>query len=236
MSESSSATEGNEKIDRLQKDLEELKTNVEGSSEQVNKAVEELRKAVVDIRSAVSEIENPFNLLRVITNEKDLSRLNRGQPLIKKLKTGEVATIPEEPEVEPEAEEEQTEKKVKEARFESANLLNFKHGSSLVRWIYTMLDLGFDEDSLRRICQYCEYFDLVPRGSSIFVSNMVSAIVKAKSKQLFEEDVILSIYTAAQAAGTKVKPDDIIEPVMQVLRRKKSEKMEKIENLGKLVR
>jgi len=225
----------NEKIERLEKDLEKLKTSVEGSSLEMNKTVEDLRKAVIDIRSAVSEIENPFNLLRVITNEKDLDRMNKAQPLVEKIKIREETANIEEPKFEAKPGEEVKEvtekppdkEEVKEAGLESTTFPNFKYGSSLVSWIYTMLDLGFDQESLRSICQYCEYIGLIPKGSSIYVSNLVGAIIEARANGLSEEEVILGIYTVAKAAGTKIKPDDTSEVLIQILKRSRLEKLVK---------
>ncbi len=61
-----------ERIDRLERNLKELKASVMGSSVEMARTVEELRKALIDIRSAVNEIENLFDVLNEITNRKDL--------------------------------------------------------------------------------------------------------------------------------------------------------------------
>jgi len=57
-------------------EVAELRSDVDKISEELKMAVGELKKSIVDIRSAVSEIENPFNLLRVISSEKDVKKLN----------------------------------------------------------------------------------------------------------------------------------------------------------------
>jgi hypothetical protein len=95
-------------------------------------------------------------------------------------------------------------------------------GASIVQWVYTMLDLGFDEESIRRICDYCEFSDFMPRGYSEHVSNLVGAVVKARSQNLSAEEVILSIYGAAQAAGAKVDPQDLSGLIMRVLKKCKT--------------
>jgi len=227
MSESSSAEEAkertDERADKIEKELVELKTRIDGSSAEMGKTVDELRKAVVDIRSAVSEIENPFNLLRAITDEKDLDKMKGARAIIeKKREAGDVEETREES-----AEEGEKVKEPPTSLKEVGSLLSFKHGVSLVRWIYAMLDLGFEGENLRSVCEYCEYLGLIPSGSSPYVSNMADAIIKTKSKGLQEEEVILSMYTAAESAGAKVSPSDIVECVFQVLRRtnKKNKKM-----------
>ncbi len=92
-------------------------------------------------------------------------------------------------------------------------------GTSIVQWVYTMLDLGFDEESIRRICDYCEFSDFMPKGYSEHVSNLVGAVVRARSQNLSAEEVILSIYGAAHAAGVKVDPQDLSGMIMRVLKK-----------------
>ena len=95
-------------------------------------------------------------------------------------------------------------------------------GTSLVQWVYTMLDLGFDEESIQRICDYCEFSDFMPKGYSQHVSNLVGAIVKARSQNISAEEVILSIYGAAQAAGVKTDPQGLSGLIMRVLKKCKA--------------
>ncbi len=258
--------EGDERLDRLETDLENLKKSVTSSSLDMKKAVEELRKAVIDIRSAVSEIENPFNLLRVITNEEDLANasIRTSEPADKKLKIKKEETRSDNPETErsdksksmqggksegkerleaPPCSEEQVhgkereeivpsleEKSIKvdEVGSEKPLQLSFKSGCSLLNWIYMMLDMGFDRESLKSIYRYCEYLGLVPDRSSIFVSEMIDAVVKAKSRGLSADDVILGIYFAGEAAGRRVKVDDVIGLIVKVLRRNKLERVEEL--------
>ena len=211
----SAPAEGKGRIDRLETDLEDLKTTVEGSSVEVKRAVGDLEKAVVDIRSAVSEIENPFNLLRVITNEKDIGRIKAAQPAIGHA----VRRERDEAEI-----EEPRPAETGELR-EPVSLLTFKHGTSLVRWIYAMLDLGFDERALKGICDYCEYIGLIPTGSRPHLSNMIDTISSLNSKGLFEEEVIVSMYTVAEATEVKVEGYRVGEALIRLLGRNKSKRM-----------
>lgn len=212
LSESHSApTEGKGRIDRLETDLEELKTTVEGSSVEVKRAVGDLEKAVVDIRSAVSEIENPFNLLRAITNEKDINRIKAAQPAIGHALRRES----DETEI-----GESGHGEAEELR-KPVGLLTFKHGTSLVRWIYAMLDLGFDEKALKSISDYCEYIGLIPTGSRPHLFSMIDTISSLKSKGLFEEEVIVSMYTAAEATEAKVEGYRVGEALIRLLGRNK---------------
>ncbi len=92
-------------------------------------------------------------------------------------------------------------------------------GTSIVQWVYTMLDLGFDEESIHRICDYCEFSDFMPKGYSEHVSNLVGAVVKARSQNISAEEVILSIYGAAHASGVKTDSHDLSGLLMQVLKK-----------------
>jgi hypothetical protein len=95
-------------------------------------------------------------------------------------------------------------------------------GTSIVQWVYTMLDLGFDEESIHRICDYCEFSDFMPKGYSEHVSNLVGAVVRARSQNLSAEEVILSIYGAAHASGVKMDPQDLSGLIMRVLKKCKA--------------
>jgi hypothetical protein len=95
-------------------------------------------------------------------------------------------------------------------------------GTSIVDWVYTMLDLGFDEEGIRKICEYCEFSSLMPKGYSEHVSNLVGAVIKARSMKLTPEEVILSMYGAADAAGTRTNPKDLTTLIMRVLKKNKT--------------
>jgi hypothetical protein len=94
--------------------------------------------------------------------------------------------------------------------------------ASIVQWVYAMLELGFDEESIRRICDYCEFSSFMPKGYSEHVSNLVGAVVRARSQNLSVEEVILSIYGAAEAAGAKLDPDDLTGLTMRALKKFKT--------------
>jgi hypothetical protein len=94
--------------------------------------------------------------------------------------------------------------------------------SQTINWIYTMLDLGFDEESIRRLCDYCEFSSFIPKGYSQQVSNLVGAIVKARGQKLTPEEVILSMYGAADAAGTRTNPKDLTQLIMRVLKKNRT--------------
>ena len=236
--EASDEVGGEERIGRLEKEISRLKAEVQSSSDEMKRTVEDLKRAVVDIRSAVSEIENPFNLLRVITNEKDLEKVSKvsfHRPAIEKIQiekrkeTPEIIEPREEKREEAEdaskPEEEVMEKQVAAEADEQISLetwpLEFKNTFSLIQWVYDMFDMGFSGEDLKRICQYCEHFGITPEGSSIHISGMIDALADARSKGFSEEDIMLILYMAAEAFGVEVEKKIIRELAVNVLKRNK---------------
>jgi len=94
--------------------------------------------------------------------------------------------------------------------------------TSIVHWIYMMLDLGFDEKSIRKICDYCEFSGFMPKGYGAQIVNLVGAIVRARSQNLSAEEVILSLYGAANASGVKTDAEDLKRLITSVLRKGKT--------------
>lgn len=217
--------EMDDRIDDVEKEINNLKSRVDSLSDDLANAITELRNAVLEIRTAVSEIENPFNLLRIITNEKDLEKISKMRPKMKSEISPEALKI--ELEEEPPKTEEAVEavKAVEEEVFpeekpaEPMERPSFKHGVALLRWVYMMLDLGFDEEGIRRLCEYCEFFRFIPKGASPYISNLSRVVMKARAQGLLEEEVILSIYGIAEALGMRIRPEDLSGLLVQVLRK-----------------
>jgi len=233
----SEGSESEDRVSKLEREVERLKADVRNSSKEIKQTVEDLKKAVVDIRSAVSEIENPFNLLRVITSEKDLEKLSGVQPKIERIQIvkeeSKEKTEEEKPESLPAAEKEieETQKHLEEQIMEAApggETLGFQHNFSLfslIRWIYNMFDLGFDSSDLKGICQCCEYAGVIPKGSSVHISNVIDALAAARAKGFSEEDIMLVLYMAAEAFGVGIKTEELREMVMSMLKRKRIERV-----------
>ena len=97
--------------------------------------------------------------------------------------------------------------------------ISFNASIALIKWVWTLLDLGFDEGDVEKLSSYCEFFGLLPRGSSRFISEVASAVSKARSLNLSEEMVALSIYGAAKASGVKIELEDITDIVFNALRK-----------------
>ncbi|MEM2342246.1 MAG: hypothetical protein QXX94_07185 [Candidatus Bathyarchaeia archaeon] len=215
------------KIEEIEKEIREIKSTISQINE-IASTVEDLKKALIDMRSTINEMENPFNLLKLITDEEGLAKVNEAKPIIEgivKEKEVEREKPPEKilPKMEAEPEkpvEEIDEVKIKE-EFEKKPLtitLDFKRTISLVEWIYTMLDIGFDEDGIRKICEYSEFFGFIPKGSAAYISNLAGAIKNAKSSNITEDVFTLSIYNIANIMGVKINWDGVAELIKNFLR------------------
>jgi hypothetical protein len=110
------------------------------------------------------------------------------------------------------------------SRHERVNVTNLYSDTSIVHWVYTMLDLGFDAKNIQKLCDYCEYAGFMPKGYSVQVSNLVGAIVKARSRNLSPEELILSMHAAAEAAGVKKNSADLKGLIISVLKKSKADK------------
>jgi len=226
------------------KEMDELKSDVESTSQELKTAVTELRKSIVDIRSAVSEIENPFNLLRVISSEKDLKKLNseRLPPGVKSLALGK-------PENKSPVEEEKPEEKP--SPFEEERPLEHpplelqppaelepkivpqpqgrlpKTGSGYLDWVWPLLDSGFSSDDILQLAKSYEFMGYLPAKSSEYIYSLAIACEKAKSKGFNKGQMLLNMYKAAMISEIKVSSGDVKELISIAEGRLKRGKVER---------
>jgi len=206
-------------------EIEKLKFNVEKLSEELNTAVAELKKSIIDIRSAVSEIENPFNLLRVISSEKDLKRINseRLPPGVKSLFLGkpeekreekEEEQVPPEPLAEqvPKAETVEAEESKVELRPELEErqpfVVRLPPGTAYLDWVWSLLDVGFTPDDVKQLQSY-ERLGFLPQGCSEQLYSLAVAAEKAKSKGLTKTKLLLNMYKASVISGVQISVEDL---------------------------
>jgi len=208
-----------------------------------------LKNTIVDIRALISEAQSPFNLLQLITNEDDLNKVIQAKPLIEKklVEAGKrkvmeekgtpdtlVSTVCDTEKheedtgisVETAIEAPEPEKTVAAGSLKDLGTGGLEKDTSLVQWVYMMLDLGFDEQSIGKVCDFCEFSGFMPKGYSAHVSNLVGAIVKARSRDLSPEEVVLTIYSVADAVGVETNPKDLKRLLINVLKRGKTEEMQ----------
>lgn len=144
-----------EKAKVEKKEIDKIRSDVDKLSQELRTAVTDLKKSIVDIRSAVSEIENPFNLLRGISSEKDLKKLDseRLPPGVRSLVLGKP-----EKEVEEKAEEKPAVPQPLKEEIPKTEVLETKpageghissrpelkpSGTVYLDWVWSLLDLGF---------------------------------------------------------------------------------------------
>ncbi|MEM2106099.1 MAG: hypothetical protein QXV21_06535 [Candidatus Bathyarchaeia archaeon] len=196
------------------KEIEKIKADVDRLSQDLKTAVSELKKSIVDIRSAVSEIENPFNLLRAVSSEKDLKKLNheRLPPGVKSLVIGkaeeetetaeEKPVIPAVPEEMPETKPQLAEKAPPKPEFPPS-------GTVYLDWVWSLLDLGFTPDDVKLLAQSYEHLGFLPENSSGQIYSLAVAAEKAKSKGLSKGRLLLNMYKASVASGIKIGLNDM---------------------------
>jgi len=208
-------------------EIDKIRLDVSKLSQELKTTVTELKKSIVDIRSAVSEIENPFNLLRVITSEKDLKKLNseRLPPGVKSLVLGK----PEESAPEEEGSKEKPEEKPLEPQPpELAISAGTKHkverfepqtqqqpqpelpktGLIYLDWVWALLDLGLSSDEIRQLAHSYEFMGYLPSRSSMHIYSLAIASEKARSKGLTKSQLLLSMFKAAAISGIKIGSED----------------------------
>lgn len=201
------------------KEMDKLRSDVDSMSQELKTAVTDLKKSIVDIRSAVSEIENPFNLLRVISSEKDLKKLNskRLPSGVKSLTLGkpeERAGEEEKPEEPLPEEEKPLEQPPAETEIEEAKpqiQLQPKTRSGYLDWVWSLLDSGLSSNDILRFAQSYEFMGYLPAQSNEYIYSLAIACEKARSKGLAKAQLLLSMYKATVISGIKIGLEDVKE-------------------------
>lgn len=202
------------RIERIEREIGEIKSAL-GKLDNIEKVIEDLKRGLMDLRATLSEVENPFNLLKLITSEEDLAKINEAKPVLEKIVVKEKA--PEASTENTEAARSASEERGREETYtkpishtkeisathtgEPPPRLEFKRIVELIEWIYTMLDLGFDEDCIRSICQCSEFLSLVPKDFAQHITSLFSAVKRSRSNNISEDTFILSIYSLASITG-----------------------------------
>jgi len=211
-SEGSKEVEGAPTTDRWD-EFEKFRSEVSKVISELRKEIEDLKSAISDLRISLSEIENPFNLLVALAGEEGGKKL---------------AELMQREGKEKERVEERKERKLKSVEKpvpppppmgREVVKTSFDTSIALIKWVWTLLDLGFDVEDVKRLSSYCEFFGLLPKGSSHFIHEVASAVNKARALNLSEELLALSIYGAAKASGVTIELEDITDVVFNALRK-----------------
>jgi hypothetical protein len=207
----------------LRDEFDKLRSDVDKISQELKSTVNELKKSIVDIRSAVSEIENPFNLLRSISSEEDLKKLNRKRlpPGVKSLVLGKpekgVAPEEEKPEQKPPFLEEEkpetpllAEPEIEEPKPQVQPQLEMSRiGPNYLDWVWSLLDSGLSADEVLQLAQAYEYMGYLPSQSSEHIYFLAVACERVRSKGFSKNRLLLNMYRVAVASGVRIGLDDV---------------------------
>lgn len=205
----------------LRVELDKLRSDVDRISQELRSAVNELKKSIVDIRSAISEIENPFNLLRSVSSEEDLRKLDRKRlpPGVKSLVLGKPEAAPgeekapeekleekprlleEKPELPPPAEP-----MIEEPQRQAPQ---FQPKSAYLDWVWSLLDSGLSADDVLQFAQACESTGYLPAQSSEHVYSLALACERVRLKGFTKSQMLLSMYRGAVTSGVGIGSDDL---------------------------
>ena len=206
-------------LNRLEEEVRELREGFQEAVDQLSRTVEDLKRAVVDIRSTITEIENPFNLLRVISSEEEFQRAQR---LAEQQAPAKPVEEVQEPQEKPqEAPPEPPGRPLGEVdrHLSGAGPTGFETGFSVIKWVWALLDAGLDREDVLNLSRYCECAGYLPPRSSEYVGYLVDAMSKARIGGLNLEEFMLIIYGAAKASGLKLEMKELEEVAFTLLRR-----------------
>ena len=213
-------------------EVAELRSDVDKISEELKTAVGELKKSIVDIRSAVSEIENPFNLLRVISSEKDVKKLNSkrmpagAQSLV--LGKPKVTSPIEKPEERlPLDEERQSEPQPLELQPPAEPEIEVlkpqiqpqpprqlpKTRSGYLDWVWSLLDSHLSSDDILQLAKSYEFIGYLPAESNEYIHALAVACERARLKGFNKGQMLLNMYKAATISGIEIGVEDVKELV-----------------------
>jgi len=187
-------------------DISRLRSDVEKAINELKSEIEDLKNALVELKASLSEMDNPFNLLTSLAEEGALKKA--AEAVQAKAAEKEVA--------EPERLREELQPPLGVPEISGRD---YNTSIALLKWVWTLLDLGFDMDDIEKISKYCEFFGLLPKGSPHHIGAIASAVEKARTLNLSEDVMALSIYGAAKASGAKIELENITDIVFNALKK-----------------
>jgi len=216
-------------------EISQLRADVDHLSDDLQNTVGELKKSIVDIRSAVSEIENPFNLLRTISSEKDVKKLNgeRMPPGVKSLILGNaqenfVEETTEDPKAKPakpqpapapDPKPSQTPQTLPKTEIpaQDSQTDSLPQGPSppsrtstaYIDWIWNLLDSGLKPSDIHQLACSCESLGYMPSQTNEFIYSLAVAAEKLREKGLTKGHLLLSLYKAAAISKANMGWEDM---------------------------
>lgn len=177
--------------------------------EELKKMVESLKEAIMDIRSTLSELENPFNLLKSITD------INPN--IIKQGEGGETNQENKKNDIEKKSEPQKEEKPVQQQP--PTTMMSMTFGFNLLKWAWILMDAGMSKEDIMSITKYCELVGYLPKNSSTLIEHALDPMYKARLGGLNYDEFTLIIYNAAKAAGVNIRIESLEEMAFNLLRK-----------------
>lgn len=206
-------------------ELTRIKSEVNRLSNDLQTTVTELKKSIVDIRSAVSEIENPFNLLRTISSEKDLKSISeeRLPPGVKSIilekpqeKTALIDESKEENKTENIEEEHtpatKTQSQPKNKNIEEPRMAESKQpkaSAAYLDWVWDLLDAELKASEIHQLACSCEYMGYLPPQANEIIYSLAVVAEKLREKGFTKGQVLLYLYRAAAISKISISQEDV---------------------------
>ena len=211
-------------------------SNIKSDVEELKSVVSELKNAIIDIRAAISELENPFNLLRVLSANRDIKSLSQIGEAGKAVKEKDVHEIAVEEKRKVDELEKLKEKSTSEfsksplrelhiskgrveKEFSKFKVSDFEEGFSILKWTWSLMDAGMTRDDILGITKYCELMGYLPPGSSQLVDYVIEPMVKARLGGLTLDEFLLIIYSAVKASGLNLEIKRLEDIAFSLLRK-----------------
>jgi len=188
-------------------DISRLRSDMEKAINELKSEIEDLKNTLVELKASLGEMDNPFNLLTSLADEGTLK------------KAAETAQVKANEKEIAEPEKFGGEFQPLATGISEISGRDYNTSIALLKWVWTLLDLGFDMDDIERISKYCEFFGLLPKGSPHHIGAIASAVEKARALNLSEDVMALSIYGAAKASGAKIELENMTDIVFNALKK-----------------
>ncbi len=243
-----------EATEKPEKDeISELKSDVDELAKDVHAAVGDLKKSITDLRSTVTEMENPFNVLRTVTNVKELEKLEnlstrKLPPGVKSIVLGKpeedtlsekelcMQTPVEKPHVEEPVKEKPISVPEKVVQEKPAPAIIPQpiapskpiKPSAYIDWIWELLDSGLTAENIRQLANLCEMTDYLPKQESEFIYSLAVTSEKIRQIGYTKNHLRVFMYKAAAISKTNLDTEDVatlIDLTDQQLRHKKQSKL-----------
>ncbi len=181
----------------------ELKTDIDELSNEIQSSVSDLKKSISNIRATVTEIENPFNVLKSISSEKEDVQNQSLPPGIKSISLGKPRTN-DDKKLEPLIPQiEETSKPAQSA------VVKPIVASKYINWIWDLFDVGLAAGDIRELARLCELMGYVAPQANELIYSLAVTCEKFRSIGLGKGHLLLFLYKAAALTKSDLDPADM---------------------------